>query len=572
MSIPAVNIFSDYFPQKTEVDATVVRDKRGPVAAWLRSAFTSQDTAVGTVFGDMYVTPLAFTSAAVDIAVNRLLGDLSLDNISNGGAYYCPVAAGFVGNFTSTPSGSLPRGFVTLTFSADADVTLPSDIRFMINGVEFYPDVSFAGAVAIKKVGTSFDPNTNSFILSRVSAEAFVVSIPVEGSSEVSVVAGDQVTVVRYQIDNLTSVEVDFDFVSAIAHPLSHRAKQAQLTYVTSNGSSQAGITATVLRAHPDLTSVSVIMPWDAAMLRVTEGLMGGAASADVFVRSKHYGAIVTQDVVFKKGSGDFLIAEFVPRFPAISVVSCVSVNEDLWTPDGDECSIYIQTTDESTAPAITCAGTEFQRLFIELQLSNAPDLSADTTIDNVPGYTITVSYRVEPVVTSIQRFLWTDDNRPLNVNLLVRPFIPIMVGSVTVKYTTKTGTKVLVDQAIGELQQYLTQCGGDAPVSFAKVCEIMTYANANDVVDVNVVARAWFSPATHLIPATEPDPITDYAAAVAQAITIPVWQASTLRQLSPSNDYSDPDIGTASETYASLTRRNVALIVEPSAIELVEV
>jgi hypothetical protein len=558
------NFFLNYLPDKSEVNLDLAKSRRLAAATWLSAAFPTTSTSPGTVFGDMYVTPRAFDQAAFETAFTRLLGDVDLSNIASGGAFNCDLASAFVGNFETEATYVRPsRGLLRLVFDTDATVVLPGDIQFQINGGLFTPDVSFTGSVSILRVGTPTPPYQNAFPLRQLSPTRFVAIIPVTGSPEAVVTQDTSAVVVRYTIDGLVSAVVDRSFISGVtARSLSQRAKSAQSTYATSNGTTRAGMTAMVSRLFPEVSHVNIVMPWDKDSMRNGDVILGGQTGIDVFVRSPYYDTDESQAVVFVKGIGDFLVAEVISKHPILRIKNIVALDGTFWEPDTPACSVYIQST-SNLAPLGTCAGTEFQRVFVVVSTAGLSDLQSDTSLSETPGYTLTVNYTTDPMIRYVSDTMHAEGNRTPGVDVVVRPFIPIVVSSMTVDYRARSGIRVNAEQATREIHTFVTTCGGDDHMSFARVCEIMTYARAQDVADVSVYARAVFSCATYILPPGNVNPVSDYTAAVGARLQVPGWIATKVTDLSPTNPFTD------TTTKVAVNRGNMSFILSSDGIQL---
>ena len=570
LSTAAKDFFGVYLPANADIPPANIAEKRTEAAAWFTAAHPTVNNAPGTVFGDLFVSTSATDHAAFEVALERIAGDMDLANIRSGGAFNCDFASAFVSNFESEGGSTTPaRGLIRLVFSADADVVLPGDIQFQIRSVTFTPDLAYDTAISIRKVGSSITPGTNEFALKQLSPTRYVAVIPLHGDSGTVVTTDDAVTVLRYTITGLVETAVERDFsTGASTRTLSQRAQAAQQTYSTSSGNTRAGVTATLSRLFPEISLISTVMPWDRDSLRDGAVLFAGTASVDVFVKSNSYASQETQVITFVKGAGNYLVAELITKHPILYLEQFVATDTTTWVAGDPSCDTYIQSTSDN-APLATCAGTEYQRVFAVLSLGGIDDLVSDTVVGDVPGYSITVTYRTEPMLRYISDFLNSDTNRQIGVDVLVRPFIPIVLSTFAIQYRARTGIRVNGDQALSETYTYLTGCGGPDSFSFARICEIMTYAQALDVGGVETNASARFSAGTYVLPKGAANPVSDYATMLTERIAIPTWEAFNGQSLSPTQPFRDPFYGTATETKVSLNRENVTFVVDANQISL---
>lgn len=181
-----MNLIDRYFPSPSEIKTEDLSDARTRLAEWFRSVDPTMDTRPGSVFGDNVITPQAVLIKAMEIAVDRLLGDVNLGNIASGNIHDCDVATAFVQNFGKCPKeGLMATGTIRLVFNKDEAIAIDRGTRFRFNGDStsvFRPRLYHQGELIIQDTGTQPNLSANEQQLIPISSNLWAVDIQVSGS------------------------------------------------------------------------------------------------------------------------------------------------------------------------------------------------------------------------------------------------------------------------------------------------------------------------------------------------------------------------------------------------------
>ena len=88
-----------YLPAANEIAPDIVLLVRQRLQKYLQDWWPELDTRPNSVFGDLYLTPMAVTVAALEIAYRRRDADLNLANVANGIVFNPVFVDGFLRNF-----------------------------------------------------------------------------------------------------------------------------------------------------------------------------------------------------------------------------------------------------------------------------------------------------------------------------------------------------------------------------------------------------------------------------------------------------------------------------------------
>ena len=92
---------TDYMPAIEDLSVEDLTDVRDRLSTYLRSheAFADIDTRPNSVVGDLILSPLSHIMASMEIAMNRILSDIDLGNVSQGTIYNCDFVKQYLNNF-----------------------------------------------------------------------------------------------------------------------------------------------------------------------------------------------------------------------------------------------------------------------------------------------------------------------------------------------------------------------------------------------------------------------------------------------------------------------------------------
>jgi len=196
--------------------------------------------------------------------------------------------------------------------------------------------------------------------------------------------------------------------------------------------------------------------------------------------------------------------------------------------------------------------------------------ITTAVTTDGVRYAQFVISYYHDPVYPGVADQLDHPDTKPANAEVLTRPFIPVVINKFHITYTKQIGKTVNIAGARTEILNYLRGLSFPSRYSNAKIADALYYRNAEDVKSISVNATVMWSAATKILKDTTAAPDTDYAAAVAGAVTPPVVYITNTQNLDMV-DYTDPLLGTGGETMAAAGAANICYIISENNITFSE-
>jgi hypothetical protein len=115
-----INFLDTYTPSTIELSTSDVLSTRNQLAQYTRIAFPNVANAPGSVIGDLIVTPQSYILTALEKGLERVLSDITLENVANGVVYNCDFVGSYLKNFGIDQAKYLPSsGVIRLIFSQD---------------------------------------------------------------------------------------------------------------------------------------------------------------------------------------------------------------------------------------------------------------------------------------------------------------------------------------------------------------------------------------------------------------------------------------------------------------------
>jgi hypothetical protein len=188
---------------------------------------------------------------------------------------------------------------------------------------------------------------------------------------------------------------------------------------------------------------------------------------------------------------------------------------------------IFSKSNNPYKAPLLTCAGTSYEDLWVvfdmPVDLDNNGSELLTTYDENGERYTnFTIRYYTDPLFKFIEERLNATEVKPAGVDILVRPFVPMLLSQFNVQYSKQAGVSLTIENARSEIYNYLRQVSYPKAYSNARISDSMFYAGADDVTAINITADPLWSAADKILPADVASPDVDLAAAFAGAIDTP--------------------------------------------------
>lgn len=569
------DFISTYFPDLNSIDAATVEAARSRIETHLREGFPDLDTRTNSVFGDLVITPYAYMLAAFEESMGRFMSDLDLENVANGVIYNCDFVRKYLNNFATVDRNNLrSTGVVRLTFCEDKDYIIDRRTRYQFGtNNEFTLRLPYAGHLVVKATDAVLPAGQNTRKLVQVDNARWACDIGVQGTMEgTPVIKGDAGTT-DLVVTDLESIIASIDFEPGYPEEsLPKLAEKTRQTFYSATLATRSGCKLFLAKEFPELEAISAVISGDAEQLRSVSTPLGiPTGRADVYVKSKQHATEDSQIVTLAYNvSGTYYVGQLSFLNPPCEILSITS-NSDSSVDLGfgtSDVVILSRSTDFSKAPYLTSAYSGYEEFFIYI---NAPTPGlTNTVVSGDQFHDFKITYRADPVLSSVTDVVSSPDNAPVAVDVLTRGFVVIRITKLTITYVKKAGVKMALDTARKEIFSYFKSLGYDKLYSNSRIIDTMFYAGAEDVVSIVPEAHVQWTVADKILPEGGADPVANWATALTEARTVPTLNITTTSGLIPA--YQDEDLGVpADETYASAGKRNVCYILDAEDIVFTE-
>jgi hypothetical protein len=529
------DILTYYYPQLDEVPSTNVADARASLQAAYQRVFPDLDTRPNSVFGDLWLTPAAMHLAALDIAISRYKSDLNLENVAAGTIWDCDFVDAYLRNFSTVQDGSvLSYGVLRLVF--DAPDTLTVDRQLILtpdSEGEYRFRLVEEGHLDILAPGTARDAGANQVVLVEASGGEYWVDVPVQGSytSDDPPVAGTEFTT-SDPVDGLVSATSLHDFSDGRPDErLKNVAKLTRETFYSATPVTKGGVRSFLRRQFPDMLGCSPVTNGDADMLRTADSALDIYTRSSVTLNDSMVVTAVLDDV-----SKTFYVKLALPATPII-IDSITWAGDETLALDPASVRLYLKSSDSAKAPLCSCAYSEYQELYLLIDLPYENDTDTDfsdalittTIVDGTEYADFNIVYRQDPGFFAMSELLTAEDTLPIGVDTMVRMPVVAYFDSLHVKYRRAAGTSVNLAQARTEILEYVNDVMYPDLFSEARIVDSMFYAGAKDVQDITVYVRVLLSSADYVLTPNvyggpEPDDGIATFEAAGTAIPVPTW------------------------------------------------
>lgn len=258
---------------------------RARLVTYLQEWWPELDVRPNSVFGDLYLTPMATLLAAAEIAYSRRDSDLNLVNVAQGIIFDPEFVDAFLGNFGASLRGAVrASGLVKLSLSEDQTYVFDADTAFTFNGQTFKVRPEEGNPVVLRS-STDLSPGRR---LIRSEGQFYTALLPVVGSAG-SVVSDQSAGDTSWTEPNLVGVTAIGDFDPGNqGDSLADRALRARYLFAAATLTSRAGAESFVRSLFPNVNAVSVVVTSDAEMVRDGANVLAVSEGAlDVYVRSR---------------------------------------------------------------------------------------------------------------------------------------------------------------------------------------------------------------------------------------------------------------------------------------------
>lgn len=276
---------TEYLPDPDDLDPSAVIETRKRLQAYLQDFWPELDTRPNSVFGDIYLTPMATMATALEVAMQRFKSDLDLTNVSNGVIYDVDFIRAYLKNFgVSTTEAINASGTIKLVFNADQEYILDSSTTFTFGSAVFFVNPEEGNPIYIKP---TTEPNAKR-VLTKTGETQYEVYLPVTGTPGTTVNDGDQ-ALISVAIDTLVTVTAVGSFdPGKPADSIITLAAKAQKQFAAASLTSRSGVISFASNRWPNLLAISATVTGDREMLRSGTNPLGIYEGAvDLFVKSR---------------------------------------------------------------------------------------------------------------------------------------------------------------------------------------------------------------------------------------------------------------------------------------------
>ena len=489
-----INFIETYMPAYADLPATDVADTRRRLQNFITSGFPEVEMGPNTVVGDLILTPMAYTVTALETGMDHFMSDLDLANVAEDVIYNCDFVEAYLKNFNVSPEENLqPSGVVRLAFSTNEHQYLDRSIRFSFNEAVF--QIYFATnatSFEIFPVGTAIPAGADGAVLIDSGSDAYFADIPVVGVSgvvEVPASTPGLINTIAYSTLGAITALTDFDS-GAVTKTLPQLASDTRKTVYAASLNTRNGAIQYVFSVCPFAEGAYAIISGDKEMLRAYDSSTTAVTNClDLYARSKSYAFEEIQSLkLTRKGSVYEGAFDYVGQPYYIEDVSITSVSNPI------SYEIIADTKADTPAPLPFVSYTPHETLTLRVKASKEVDATADVDNTGKVYILVQVTYKTDPMLRAIANTVESADNKPVNMTVMTRSFIPIIISRFEVQYVKKPGVQVLLGEADLRIRDYLDKLG--APDAFAEgqISKIMEEAGAKYVRSIGVRAKVQWS------------------------------------------------------------------------------
>ena len=559
----ALDFINTYFPDVADVDQASLLSARQRLDTILKQKYPNLDTRPNAVFGDLGLSPYAYLVACHEIAMERFMSDLDLEQVANGVIYNCDFVKKYIQNFATVDQTTLKSsGVIRLVFCADNSYTIDRRARYIFDtNNEFTLRLANPGSLDVLPVGSVPAPYTNEYVLKQISETEYAIDVGVVGTMVSQVSVGDVATT-DYTITDLTNIIAVTNFEFGLpAESLATLAAKTREAFYSATLTTRAGANNYLAREFPDLAVTSPILPGDTAAVRAAVNPLGVAnGKMDICVQSKNFGTTVSQTLQLTYSAsgasgpayyGKLDLLEVPQVIDSIQYAGDTTIDLGVKGPTG-KINVLSKSSDFAKAPLLTSAYSTYEDYWIRIVAPSASgfDFNPINDISGAQYNYFTINYRSDPMVKVVSDTLNSSNLTPIGVDVLVKGYVPIYINSLLITYTKKAGVRVALETARNEIYNYFKGLGYNKIYAASKIYDAMYYAGADDVVSISVNSQIQWSIADKIIPASvtaDPAGQTGFDSAYASSLSLP---ATVYNNLSATAAFE-------STTYSVMEARN---------------
>jgi hypothetical protein len=580
------DIVATYFPLYTELTPEQLQETRTRLADYLRLSQPQLDMRPDSVFGNLYLSPAADFTTALEVAMGRFMSDCDLENTANGITYSCPFVTALLANLGVTQTASLQSsGAVRFLFTADGPYFIDRRTQIAFSDNIFTLKLAQEGGLTVNPVGTPLTAFNNNVTLTQVTSSLYAFDWPVAGTMTTAVTAGDTASA-NVEITNLSSITALADFAQGSPEQsLAELAKKARQTFYSASLNNRGSARRLLTTEFADVAAASPVLTGDFEMVRSSTNALGIATGAlDAIVKSTGFNTIDTITVqipYYPTQQGEDLAMFIGPvqfnNYPLkIDSITYAGDSSIDLNPTGTAVKIFSESLNSTRAPMASCAYSNLESYWVAIPMpldpaTGDPLITPAVATDGSQYAEFTITYRIDPLLPGIAAYVGSPDVAAVGVDTLVKSFVPIVISSMDIRYVKAPGTTVLAENARTEVYNYIKGLGGHVNLySNSRIYDIMYYAGAQDVRAIVANAKVQFSVAGYYLPYGATTPDEDYVASLAEAVPAKVITISSSAGFLPT--YKDPNFGEANASYEVVGDRNVAYILDADDITFTEI
>lgn len=496
----SVDFLNTYIPETAELSQQDILDVRSTLQDYLSVQFPDIATQPGTVLGDLVITPQSYLLTAVDKGLDNITSDICLQNVADGNIFNCDFVKLYLNNFGIKDILSKPiTGVVRLVFSENKQYVLNRSTQFKFNDTIFSIYLPNDGDFYCEPSSTVLQSGINGDNLKDTGSGEWFCDIPVisNHNSNLDIAAGEEAYINTIIPELKQAYALDKFYGGSYNISLSDLARLTQTTSYSASLNTRAGTVMYVNKFCPFITNVFAVRSGDRELIRSYKNGYGiSFGCMDVFLRSQSYQFTETQQVkVTLDESGEWLEGQWDYVGQPYHLESITHPSIPLKDIEDRE---IISTSDQSLALGALAAYTKHEN--IQIRLKNLKDEVGNslfnlTLSDDGARYTyITVRYQTDPMFKYAQQCIENIDFAPVNTNIMVRGFIPVIIKQFKVIYVRKPGVIPNLDEALDEIKVYLGNLGVPNQYSKAEIAKIMHEAGVSYIKDIQVDAYIQWS------------------------------------------------------------------------------
>ena len=487
-----IDFIAQYMPSTADLTEDDVLDARTRLQQYSNESFPDIESSPGSVLGDLVVTPQAYIITALEKGVSNLLSDLILSNAANNQVFNCDFVQQYLKNFGVDDSISrAASGVVRVTFDENKNYVINRGTQFKFDSYIFTVYLPNSGDFTCFSTGTVVPAGVNGTVLKDTGSGTWFCDIPVLGySGEEEVSAGTSGSISHY-IPELLNINALVQFQSGVnTHTIQDLAKKTQTTMFSASLNTRNGAIQYINSICPFIQSVYAIKNGDRELIRSYHNPFGvDSGCMDVYARSNSYEFTETQQVkLILDEDGEWFegLWEYTGQPYHIESVTHPSVQYD--NLDYQLKSIV--------DPSYGASAAYSQKEKFSLSVKNVLDSNGDrifsTEIDSdgsIFTY-FTITYQTDPLFPAISQALENTDHAPINVNILVRGYIPVVISTFQIEYVKQAGIEPDLEYASDQIKIYLGNISSKNFYTDASISKIMDQAGASYVKKINVFAK----------------------------------------------------------------------------------